>query len=175
MRSVGGLSATSLKECSTAERHLKVVERCVPCHGILLLYFPPTQSVTTVQICPTPPMRKITHQKERCTPVEPPRNKSERGCGSHLHTNGSLSKVKEQMIGALCLGAVLQKIELMFWKCGTGWARLWMATQTVLFFSPSWPFNYVPSPCQRHTHKSGHRGAGWIRHTVPMARGIENT
>lgn len=56
-----------------------------------------------------PDEKKITHQKERCTPVEPPRNKSERGCGSHLHTNGSLSKVKEQMIGALCLGAVLQK------------------------------------------------------------------
>ncbi len=45
---------------------------------------------------------------------------SERGCGQHLHTNGSLSKVKEQMIGALCLGAVLQKdwadvVEVWHW------------------------------------------------------------
>lgn len=72
MRSVGGLSATSLRECSTAERHLKVFERCVPCHGILLLYFPPTRSVTTIHHdLPNTPMRKITHQKERCTPVEP--------------------------------------------------------------------------------------------------------
>lgn len=32
-----------------------------------------------------------------------------------------------------------KKIKLILWKCGTGWAGLWMATQIVLFFSPSWP------------------------------------
>lgn len=119
MRSVGGLSATSLRECSTAERHLKVFERCVPCHGILLLYFPPTRSVTAIHHdLPSTPMRKITHQKERCTPVEPAFASQREKERERVYNNGSLSKVKEQIIGALCLGPFLQK-KRSSWCCGS--------------------------------------------------------